>query len=308
MKFLIIGASGFIGGNVLEYVRSRGFAAIGTQSRPRSGDLVTFNLVSDRIVDCVGRQFFEDGERVCVIICSVVSNMDRCLTDRANSHLINVENTIRLIEDVREFDAKIIFLSTCFAFDGTRGYYSEEDPISPVNEYARHKVEVEQFLVEQVPDAFVARLEKTVGDNPKQGQMFAQWYQLVERGEPIVCIEGSLLSPTCVGDVARGFVVACERDIAGIYHLCNSEFFYRDELARQFCYAMDRPANVVTRPLEEFNFADKRALKSYLNGSKFTGIAGLRFTPMSEVFRAFRENLNRRSESEESQPETEHRS
>lgn len=289
MKFLVIGASGFIGGNVLAHVRSLGHEAVGTQSQPRQEGLVTFNLLHDRVVPLVGEGFFAGGERLCVIICAVVSNMDQCLLDRERSQRINVQQTIQLIEDVRVFGAKIVFLSSCFVFDGTRGYYQEEDPVSPVNEYARHKVAVEQYLQQHVPDAFIARLEKIVGDNPNERQMFAHWHQLLQAGEPIICIEGSLLSPTSVADVAEAFVHAVNLDLAGVYHVSNSEFFYRDELARQFCYALGRTPNVLTRPLAAFNFPDRRALKSYLDGSRFTRATGLRFTPMSQVFRAFRQ-------------------
>lgn len=290
MKFLIIGASGFIGRNVLAHVRSLGFEAVGTQSQSRGPDLVKFNLLHDRIVDCVGKKFFESEGRVCVIICAVVSNMDQCLLDRETSHRINVEQTIQLVEDVRAFKSKVVFLSTCFVFDGTIGYYNEEHPVTPVNEYARHKVEVELFLQKHLPDAFIARLEKIVGDSPNDGQFFAQWQKLLEADKPIVCIKGSLLSPTYVKDVAQAFVLACQQNLAGVYHVSNSEFFYRDELARQFCYAVGKAPNVISRPLASFAFPDKRALKCYLDGSKFVNASGLRFTPMSQVFRAFLQN------------------
>jgi dTDP-4-dehydrorhamnose reductase len=216
--------------------------------------------------------------------------MDQCLLDQETSHRINVEKTIQLIKDVRAFNSKFVFLSTCFVFDGTMGYYNEDHPITPINEYARHKVEVEQFLQKHVPDAFVARLEKIVGDSPNDGQFFAQWQKLLDADKPIVCIEGSLLSPTYVKDVVQAFVLACQKNLCGIYHVSNSEFFYRDELARQFCYAIGRPPNVITRPLAEFNFPDKRALKCYLDGSRFSRESGMRFTAMREVFRAYLRN------------------
>lgn len=289
MKFLVIGASGFIGGNVLTHVRSLGFEAVGTQSQPRQPELTTFNLLHDRIVPSIGERFFAGEERVCVVICAVVSNMDQCLLDRERSHRINVQQTIQLIEDVRAFGAKVIFLSSCFVFDGTRGYYCEDDPVSPVNEYARHKVAVEEHLQRNVPDAFVARLEKIVGDHPGQRQMLAHWHQLMQAGEPIVCIEGSLLSPTSVADISDAFVRVANLNLTGVYHVSNSEFFYRDELARQFCHAMGRHPNVVTRPLDAFNFPDRRALKSYLDGSRFAAATGLRYTPMRQVFRRFRQ-------------------
>jgi dTDP-4-dehydrorhamnose reductase len=292
MKYLIIGASGFIGRNVLAHVHSLGFEGVGTQSQPRDPSLVTFNLLHDRIVDCVGRSFLEGDEQVSVVICAVVSNMDQCLLEREISHRVNVEQTIQLIKDVRAFGAKVIFLSSCFVFDGTIGYYNEEYPVTPVNEYARHKVEVEDFLLEHVPDAFIARLEKVVGDDPNDRQLLSNWQKLLLAGEPIVCIKGSLLSPTFVKDVAQAFVIAGLKKLTGVYHVSNSEFFYRDELARQFCYAMGRTPNVIARALEDFAFPDKRALKCYLDGSKFVDASGLRFTSMSKVFRAFREHAS----------------
>jgi len=111
--------------------------------------------------------------------------------------------------------------------------------------------------------------------------------------QPIVCIRGSLLSPTYVMDVAQGIVVACQRGLTGVYHVSNSEFFHREELATQFCHALGRSPTVLSKPLEEFNFPDRRALKSYLDGTRFVQATGMRFTPMREVFRRFRLRIER---------------
>lgn len=291
MKFLIVGASGFVGRNILAYVRSLGIEALGTQSSQRESGLVKFDLLQDRICDCVKPSFFEENPPVFVVVCAVVSDMDLCLLERETSYRINVQNTIRLIEDVRGLNAKPIFLSSCFVFDGKIGYYMEEHPLSPANEYGRHKVEVENHLRACVPEALVARLDKIVGDNPYEHQLLAHWHQRILENQPIVCIRGSLLSPTYVLDVAKGIVIACQTGLSGVYHVSNSEFFYREELARQFCYALGREPNVITKPLEEFHFPDNRALNSYLDGGRFARQTGMRFTTMREVFEKFRRNI-----------------
>ena len=291
MKYLVIGGSGFIGRNILRAARSSGRVAFGTRAQSFDPCLLPFNLETDRIVEVAGHDVFTGSGTICVIICAVVSNMDRCLTERNRSYRINVTGTIRLIEDCVSYGAKVVFLSTCFVFDGTRGYYREEDPPSPVNEYARQKVEVENYLARRSESALIVRLEKIVSDHPDDGQMLSQWQSLLRRQQPITCIQGSLLSPTYVGDIAVALFQACDQDLRGTYHVTNSEFFYRDELARQFCYSMGEAPNVVTRPLAAFGFADRRALKSYLDGSKFVQATGFRFTPMSRVFRSFRERL-----------------
>ncbi len=291
MRFLIIGASGFIGRNVLAYVRALGFEALGTQSRPRQADLVTFNLLQHRIGEVVDSSFFQHSGQVFVVVSAVISDMDLCLTDREMSHRVNVEKTIQLIQDCCALGVKPIFLSSCFVFDGVIGYYTEDHPLAPVNEYGRHKAEVEAFLQEYAPDAFVARLDKIVGDDPTDSQLFAHWYKCICENRPILCIQGSLLSPTYVKDVAHGIVLACEKDLKGIYHVSNSEFFYRDELARQFCNSLGKTPNVTSKPVESFGFADKRALKSYLDGARFCRATGMRFTSMREVFQSFQKNV-----------------
>ena len=291
MKFLVVGASGFVGRNLLARVQAQGFAAVGTQSRPRQTGLVTFDLLRHRITECVDRSFFQGAEPVHAVISAVISNMDLCLTDRAMAHAVNVEKTIQLIDDLTELNARVTFLSTCFVFDGKTGYYNEAAPCSPANEYGRHKAEVEEYLRRFVPGAFVARMDKIVGDNPCDHQLLAHWHNCLRQRQPIICLEGSLLSPTSVTDIARGIVLASEMGLAGVYHLANSEFFYRDELARQFCLALGTTPNVISQPLAEFKFADNRALKSYLDGSRFARETGLRFTSMREVFQAFARRL-----------------
>ena len=287
MKFLVIGASGFVGGNMLEHFKSQGHEALGTQSRPRQKELLTFDLLEDRIKDRVDKAFFKGPEPINVVISAVISDMDLCKTNRPMAYKVNVEKTIQLIDDSVALGANIIFLSTCYVFDGTLGYYNEEHQRAPANEYGRHKAEVEAYLQSRAPGAFIARLDKIVGDNPADNQLFAHWHKRLSNNEPILCLEGSLLSPTYVMDVARAVVLAGEKGLVGIYHVSNSEFFYREELARQFCCALGEPANVISKPMSEFNFQDNRALKSYLDGSRFVRATGMHFTSMREVFAKF---------------------
>jgi dTDP-4-dehydrorhamnose reductase len=293
MKYLVIGASGFVGSNLLRHLRESGYDAMGTQSSARERDLVTFDLLNDRLADRVPQAFFESGEKVSVIVAAVVSDMDRCLVEREKSHRINVVKTIRLIEDVASLGAKPVFISSNFVFDGVKGNYTEDDAVSPANEYGRHKAEVEAHLAKHVPQAFIARFDKIVGHGPHEKHLLANWYRELAAGRPLIALRGSLLAPTYVNDVARALVFAAERDLRGIHHVANAEFFYREELALQFSRALEQEAEVISRPVEEFNFPDKRALKANLDGSRFAALAKMRFTPMREVFLRFRREIER---------------
>jgi dTDP-4-dehydrorhamnose reductase len=246
-----------------------------------------FDLLEDRIADCLG-----NNRPTHVIICAVLSDMDRCWREKELSRRINVENTVRLIEDARSLGAKPVYLSSNFVFDGRMGDYTDDHPYSPVNEYGRQKAEVERYMRAHVPEGWVARLGPNVGDRPGERHLFSEWLDLVEAGQPIVCIEGSRISPTWVEDVARGLVLGCEKNLSGVYNLANPEAFYRDELARLFCGELGRTVPVIRKSLHEFGFLDNRALKSNLDSSRFMRVTGMRFTPMREVIRNFLDQLS----------------
>jgi dTDP-4-dehydrorhamnose reductase len=264
VRLFVVGVSSFIG---------RHLGAPGTTS-------TQFNLLTDRLGDIGGATH--------VVIAAAITNMDRCLTDRDTAWQVNVTRTLQLIEDIRRWGARPVFLSTNFVFDGRQGFYADDAPCSPVNEYGRQKAAVEQYMRARVPEGLVARLCCNVGDDPAEHHLFSQWHRLLRAGEPIVCIAGSRISPTYVGDTARALVLACQRGLTGVYNVANPESFYREELARLFCAEAGRPDHPVqTRPLSTFGFKDGRPLLADLDSRRFVRETGFVFTPMREVIRRF---------------------
>lgn len=291
-RFLVLGASGFVGRHLLALLRSRGHLVLGTRSRSgkRSGspELTPFDLARDRVVETVGAALFETGAPVQAVVLAAVDNMDWCYRERDTSRRIYVDGVVRAVDDLVAVGARVTFLSTCYVFDGSEGNYDEDHPVLPVNEYARQKLEVERHLAACSPTAWTLRLDKIVGDDPAEETLFTQWGRLVDRGEPIVCIADSVLSPTFVGDVTEAIRLGAVHRLAGMHHVANPEQFRRADLARSFCGVLGRPNHpVVEKPLHEFRFADARAPKSSLNGSRFAALTGIRHAPMREVMERF---------------------
>lgn len=291
MKFLIIGASGFIGSHVLASARSRGYEAFGTQARSRHLGLIPFDLLQHRIRDCISTSFLAGNEARFGVLCIKHGLLDRYATDPEVGHKLEVEKTILLIEDLLALGVKPVFLSSSYVFDGTIGYYNDDFPHSPVSAYGRHKAEVERFLRGRSQDTLTLRLDKNVGDDPSETHLFSQWYQWMCENRPITCIDGQILSPTFVGDVAEGVMLSCQLGLSGLYNLASPEFFLRDELARQFALALGRQPRIVSTPQEDFKFPEPRPLKSYLDSSKFARATGMQYTPMREVFNTFKNRL-----------------
>lgn len=286
MKFLIVGASGFIGRNIFEHIKNSGHEVVGTQNESIQSDLVFFDILTDKIKEKIGPGFFETAEKVFVVIAAALSQMDRCFTEKELSYKINVEKTIQLIEDVRRLGAIPVFISTSAIYNDVLGYHSEGSRQAPINEYGRHKQTVDQYLISNVPEAFIVRLDKIVSDDLKGGHLFAEWFQKIQENEAITCID-QLFSPTYVIDVAKAIACGCQLKLCGAYNVANPEFFTRVELAKQYMSAVGGQVDIVLKSHEEFNFADPRNKNSYLDGTKFIKETGMRFTSMREVFNSF---------------------
>ncbi|MEX2287275.1 MAG: sugar nucleotide-binding protein [Planctomycetaceae bacterium] len=286
MKLLIVGASGFIGSHIHRVAKEFDIVTVGTRAGSKSDRLARFDLREDRIGDCVPADYFND-ERVCAIVAAGISKIDECRRNRDATRLVNVKGTIQLLDDLAERGATPVFLSTSCVFDGQIGYYNEEDEPAPINEYGRQKLEVESCLLDQMPNSLVLRLDKVVGDEPAESHLLSEWYERMQKGQPIDCLADQILSPTLVDDIVLGVLTACQDEMSGLYHLVNAEFFPRDELARQFAHACGLSAEIVVKPMDEFAFEDPRPVKTYLDGSRFIEETGLLMTTMRAVFQNF---------------------
>jgi len=287
MRFLVIGASGFVGRHVLQHCQSAGYPVIGTESASKHSHLVKFDLQQDRIGDCLTPSFVAAGGRAFAVICAGIHQVDRCVRERELSQFVNVTNTIQLLWDLETLGITPVFFSSGFVFDGSAGNYSEEAAPSPINEYGRQKVVVEKFIRDKLPNALVVRLDKVIGDDPLESHLFTEWQAATIQHRPVVCIQGQVFSPTLVSDVARAILLGCERGLSGVYNVANPEFFSRIDLAREFLRTVGGQVDPIERPQESLGFADLRPLKTYLDPSKFSNATGMRFTPVREAIQRF---------------------
>jgi dTDP-4-dehydrorhamnose reductase len=287
VKFLVVGASGFIGRHILAEARRSGVPAIGTQSSARREGLIRFDLSHDRLRDAAIGPILDSGGDAWVVIAAAFSQIDRCLLERDLSYRTNVEGTIQLLRDSAALGLRPVFLSSSFVFDGRRGGYGDHDARAPISEYGRQKAEVEAFIERELPAALVLRLDKTVGDDPAERHLFSEWWAAAANGCAIRCIEHQFFTPTLVDDIGRGIIGACRRRLSGIYNLANAETMSRADLARQFVEMAALGTAVEEVSQRDLGFADLRPERSSLDSRTFVAATEMEFTGMRTVLASF---------------------
>src|SRR5258706_12389441 len=105
IKYIVVGASGFVGRNVFGYLKGKRQTVIGTKASSLAEGLVHFDLSQKSLRDSIAPEFFREEAKLCVIIAAVISDMDRCLEDPMFSRKVNVDKTIQLLEEVKSLGA-----------------------------------------------------------------------------------------------------------------------------------------------------------------------------------------------------------
>jgi dTDP-4-dehydrorhamnose reductase len=278
MRFLILGASGFVGRHLWKLLTDRQCEVLGTQSRTSSPQLARFDLAQDRILNSVPNDFFAGGD--CFVVHAAgFGSPDQCARQQARSRLVNVQAVQQMVEDLAPFSVRHIYLSSSYVFDGKTGRYRECDPCHAICEYGRQKIEMERYLLDRAANVLILRLDKVVGDDPGERHLFAEWNNQLEQGQHIRCIREQTLSPIHVDDVATFVWEACRKELRGVFHVSGTERLERAALARQFQQAISQPGRILEEDAENFHFADPRPLHSDLDGRALREATG--FQPLS---------------------------
>lgn len=284
MKLVVVGASGFLGRHTLALARARGIPCVGTRTRSADPALVPFDLRDGRLRDALPQAFCDRA--LVAILCAAISQPEKCARD-PDSRSVNVIGMKRAAEDVAALGGRVIFLSTGFVFDGARGGYTEDDAPSPLNEYGRQKVEMEQFFAGRT-DAMVARVDKLVGDAPDEAHLFHEWQDAIDTGRPIVCLRGQELSPISVDDAAAALLWAAERGTSGLHHLAAPERWLRDDLARRYlALTKQQVRDIVLKDPEDLGMTEPRPLRASLDGARFARLSGLRARSMDDLMQSY---------------------
>ena len=286
-RFLILGASGFIGRHLLRLLGERGFLTLGTHSGRRTSPLQVFRSGEDRILDCIDREFMEGDGPCWVVHATSFGSIDACRRHTVESRRANVKGVIQVMEDLDALHIRHVVLSTSHVFDGEEGDYTEDSACRPLNLYGEQKREVEEWVLANRPGSLVFRLDKIVGTDPQEDHLFSQWQRLVAEQSPIVCVQGMTFSPTLVEDVAEGIVEACCRNLDGLYHIAPAECYSREELARKFLALTGTQTEIQVEPQEGLGLLERRPLKTNLHGSRFREAAGHECTSMPSAMQAF---------------------
>jgi len=209
-RFLVIGGSGLLGGELCRRWRASGQEVIATNRQ-------TLDLAGE-----VERWKPPEGGGVAVM-CAAIADQEKCRREPAATRRINVEQTVKLAKRLVDSDYFVVFLSTNLVFDGAKPDPTPEERVCPATEYGRQKAAAEYGLLPLEEDHAIVRLTKVVHEKLP---LFVKWREALERGETIRPFRNYVCSPISLEFAVAGIAAVAKAQAPGIWH-----FSARDNLA-----------------------------------------------------------------------------
>ena len=285
--YLILGATGLIGNYLYESLRMRDEMVLGTSRRIKDGEVyIKFDAMTDSVRPLLSQI---DGD-IKVAVCFGETNINACFENYKDAYELNVVKTKEILSSLADRDAHIIYFSTDNVFDGEAGCYTEADNPRPVNQYGRMKLEIEQFMLKNLPESCIFRLPKVISVESGAKNLFSELEEGYARGA-ISCIKGNRRSHVYINDVYDACRLAWSKGLRGVYHIAGDRPYTRMELAIQFLGMMGKDVSAVyEHDLSWFHLKDGYPLDVSLCNQKFKQETAYLFSDMAEIMRKYIDN------------------
>ncbi|MFS0950230.1 dTDP-4-dehydrorhamnose reductase [Enterococcus thailandicus] len=173
---------------------------------------------------------------------------------------INVDGTRNVALAAKAVNAKLVYISTDYVFDGKKeqAEYEVDDSTNPLNEYGRTKLLGEQAVEEILEDYYIIRTSWVFGI---YGHNFVFTMQrLAETHDRLTVVNDQFGRPTWTRTLAEFMVYVIEQKAPyGIYHLSNENSCSWYEFAREIL----KDTDVEVAPVTSAEFPQKAVRPQY---------------------------------------------
>lgn len=212
MKVLVTGANGQLGYDVIKQLNSVGIDYLGT-------DRESLDITNKEQVTRVISDYNPDA----IIHCAAFTAVDKAEDEKDLCYSINVLGTKYVAEACKEIDAKMVYISTDYVFDGEGDKpFEVTDKPNPINYYGQTKYEGELEVQKLIDKYFIVRISWVFGSN---GNNFVKtMLRLGKERDEISVVADQVGSPTYTYDLADFLLEMIETDKYGIYHATNEGY------------------------------------------------------------------------------------
>jgi dTDP-4-dehydrorhamnose reductase len=255
MKVLVTGVKGQLGYDVVEQLTVRGIECKGV-------DIDDFDLTDKSAVESYISNYAPDV----IVHCAAFTAVDKAEEARDVCYKVNVEGTKNIRAAAEKLNAKLMYFSTDYIFDGTgERAWEPDDKADPCNYYGLTKYQGEQVL-EGYEKLFILRISWVFGLN---GNNFIKsMLRLAQTRNELSVVSDQIGSPTYTADLAILVCDMIETEKYGIYHATNEGYCSWAEFAEFIFENTGKDVTVHHITTEQFGAPANRPKNSRMSKQK----------------------------------------
>ena len=259
MKVLVSGANGQLGYDVAKELQKQNIECCGATRK--DFDLVDFEATEKFITN-----YMPDM----VIHCAAYTAVDKAEDEQGLCYLVNASATENIALICKKINAKMLYISTDYVFDGTKkGFYEVDDKPNPINVYGRTKLLGEQAVQKMLEKYFIVRISWVFGEH---GNNFVKtMLRLGKEHKELNVVADQYGSPTYTDDLAPLLIEMIKTDKYGIYHATNEGVCSWAEFAEEIFKVAGMNVKVNHIATDEYLTKAKRPVNSRLSKEKLKG-------------------------------------
>lgn len=279
MKIFVTGVCGQLGHDVVNNAIARGYEAIGSDIQPVYSGVADGSSVTEAPyvqLDITDKDavlsVIEEIKPDAIIHCAAWTAVDAAEDEenKAKVHAINALGTQYIADAAKAVDAKMLYLSTDYVFDGKgeRPWEPDDKCYAPLNVYGQSKLDGELAVSGTLDKYFIVRIAWVFGLNGKN--FIKTMINVGKTHDTVRVVNDQIGTPTYTLDLSRLLVDMVETDKYGYYHATNEGGYISwYDFCVEFYKQYGLTTNVIPVTTAEYGLSKAaRPFNSRLNKSK----------------------------------------
>lgn len=282
MKVFVTGVCGQLGHDVMHELGKRGYTAIGSDIMEMAAPYSSPDKETPEVSFFYEKLDITDREAVIntiqnvkpdvVIHCAAWTAVDAAedKDNREKVDKINHLGTQYIAEAAKSVDAKMVYISTDYVFDGQgeRPWDPDDNCYAPLNVYGQSKLDGELAVSSILDKYFIIRIAWVFGLNGKN--FIRTMINVGKTHDTVRVVNDQIGTPTYTFDLARLLVDMAETEKYGYYHATNEGGYISwYDFCCEFYKQYGLSTNVIPVTTEEYGLSKaKRPFNSRLDKSK----------------------------------------
>lgn len=250
---LVTGSNGQLGFDVTKELQKRKLEYVG--SIRNDFDIINYDEVEGYILNL---------KPECIIHCAAYTAVDKAEDEKEMCYKINVLGTENIAKACKKVNAKMIYISSDYVFDGSGNMpHQINEEANPLSVYGKSKYQGELKVKEYLDKYFIVRTSWVFGAN---GNNFVKtMLRLGNERSSINVVSDQIGSPTYTVDLAKLLCDMALSEKYGTYHGTNEGFCSWAQFAEKIMKIANLDCKINYIKTEEYKTKALRPLNSKLS-------------------------------------------